>query len=90
MNVYRDKPIVMLAHMDVVDALPKDWERAPFTLTEEDGYFYGRGTIDNKLGIAMLTRAFAEEILADLQLPGLRESLEPVLGEHLSRLWGGA
>lgn len=52
------KPIVMLAHMDVVDALPKDWERAPFTLTEEDGYFYARGTQDNKYGVANLTGTF--------------------------------
>ena len=49
-----DKPIVMLAHMDVVDALPEDWDRDPFTLTEEDGYFFGRGTMDNKYGVANL------------------------------------
>ena len=38
------KRIALLAHMDVVDALPEDWERDPFTLTEADGYFYERGT----------------------------------------------
>lgn len=52
------KPIVMLAHMDVVDALPEDWERDPFTLIEDDGYFFGRGTQDNKYGIANLTGTF--------------------------------
>ena len=52
------KPIVMLAHMDVVDALPEDWERDPFTLVEEDGYFFGRGTQDNKYGVANLTGTF--------------------------------
>ncbi|MBX7497112.1 M20/M25/M40 family metallo-hydrolase [Qipengyuania sp. 6B39] len=52
------KPIVLLAHMDVVDALPEDWERDPFTLTEEDGYFYARGTQDNKYGVANLTGTF--------------------------------
>lgn len=52
------KPILFLAHMDVVDALPQDWERDPFTLIEEDGYFYGRGTMDDKFGIAMLTATF--------------------------------
>lgn len=52
------KPIVLLGHMDVVDALPEDWERPPFTLTEEDGYFFGRGTIDNKYGIMNLTATF--------------------------------
>ena len=52
------KPILLLAHMDIVDANPSDWERDPFTLIEEDGYFFGRGTLDNKLGIVALTSAF--------------------------------
>ncbi len=52
------KPIVLLGHMDVVDALPEDWERDPFTLTEEDGYFFGRGTMDNKYGVTNLTATF--------------------------------
>lgn len=52
------KPIVMLAHMDVVDARPEDWVRNPFELTEADGYFYGRGTTDNKYGVANLTGTF--------------------------------
>lgn len=51
-------PIALLAHMDVVDALPDDWERDPFTLIEEDGYFFGRGTFDNKAGVAALTATF--------------------------------
>jgi acetylornithine deacetylase/succinyl-diaminopimelate desuccinylase-like protein len=54
----KKRPIVLLAHMDVVDALPKDWERAPFTLTEEDGYFFGRGTSDNKYGVTNLVQTF--------------------------------
>ncbi len=53
-----EKPIAMLAHMDVVDALPEDWERDPFTLIEEDGYFFARGTQDNKYGVANLTGTF--------------------------------
>jgi carboxypeptidase PM20D1 len=52
------KPILLLAHMDIVDADPADWERDPFALIEEDGYFFGRGTLDNKLGIVSLTSAF--------------------------------
>lgn len=52
------KPIVLLGHMDVVDALEKDWVLPPFTLTEKDGYFFGRGTTDNKYGIMSLTHAF--------------------------------
>lgn len=52
------KPIVLLGHMDVVDALAKDWVLPPFTLTEKDGYFFGRGTTDNKYGITNLTQTF--------------------------------
>jgi len=42
------EPMLLLAHIDVVEANPDDWERDPFTLVEEDGYFYGRGTADDK------------------------------------------
>ena len=42
------KPIVLLAHLDVVEARRDDWSLDPFTLTEKDGYFYGRGTSDIK------------------------------------------
>jgi len=52
------RPIAVLAHMDVVDALPQDWERDPFTLTEEEGYFFGRGTLDNKYGVMNLIANF--------------------------------
>lgn len=52
------KPIVLLGHMDVVDALEQDWVLPPFTLTEKDGFFFGRGTTDNKYGIASLTHTF--------------------------------
>lgn len=52
------RPILLLAHMDVVPALRSDWERDPFTLVEENGFFFGRGTIDNKAGIAHLTSTF--------------------------------
>jgi acetylornithine deacetylase/succinyl-diaminopimelate desuccinylase-like protein len=48
------RPILFSAHMDVVDARPQDWERSPFKLVEENGMFYGRGTIDNKTGVASL------------------------------------
>jgi carboxypeptidase PM20D1 len=52
------KPVLFVAHMDVVDALREDWERDPFTLTEENGFFFGRGTLDDKFGITMLTANF--------------------------------
>ncbi len=37
-----------MGHIDVVDAKREDWERDPFTLFEENGFFYGRGTADMK------------------------------------------
>ena len=52
------KPILLIAHMDVVDAIPSDWERDPFTLVEENGYFYGRGSVDDKFGVTELTATF--------------------------------
>ncbi len=52
------EPVLFLAHADVVDALREDWVRDPFTLIEEDGLFYGRGTADDKYGVAILTTAF--------------------------------
>jgi acetylornithine deacetylase/succinyl-diaminopimelate desuccinylase-like protein len=54
----KQKPIVLLAHMDVVDALPDTWTRYPFELIEEDGYFFGRGTADNKYGVTSLVATF--------------------------------
>ena len=48
------RPILFSAHMDVVDARPEDWERDPYKLVEENGAFYGRGTLDNKAGVTAL------------------------------------
>ena len=48
------RPVLMLAHLDVVDARPEDWSTDPFVLTEQDGWFYGRGSVDNKAGAAIL------------------------------------
>jgi len=42
------KPILLLAHLDVVEAKREDWTVEPFKLLERDGYFYGRGTLDDK------------------------------------------
>jgi acetylornithine deacetylase/succinyl-diaminopimelate desuccinylase-like protein len=42
------KPVLLLGHLDVVEAKREDWTRDPFTLIEENGYFYGRGTFDMK------------------------------------------
>src|SRR6476660_4653930 len=42
------KPILLMAHIDVVEAKREDWERDPFKLVEEKGYFYARGDADDK------------------------------------------
>jgi len=42
------KALLLLAHIDVVEADPADWTLNPFTFTEQDGYYYGRGTTDDK------------------------------------------
>ena len=52
------EPVMLMAHLDVVDALRSDWEFEPFDLREIDGYFYGRGTDDNKAGIAHIVTNF--------------------------------
>ena len=52
------KPILLMAHMDVVTANRADWQRDPFTLVEENGYFYGRGTYDIKESLTNLTATF--------------------------------
>ena len=44
----RKKPMMVMAHIDVVDAKREDWSMDPFKLEEKDGYFYGRGTGDDK------------------------------------------
>lgn len=52
------KPVLFLAHMDVVDAKPEEWKTDPWKLTEANGALYGRGTVDNKFGILTLAQAF--------------------------------
>ncbi|MGE5760329.1 MAG: M20/M25/M40 family metallo-hydrolase, partial [Gemmatimonadota bacterium] len=65
----RRRPILLLAHLDVVEALPSDWSLDPFTLTERDGYFYGRGTSDIKdmaaIFVATLIRLKREGFVPD-------------------------
>jgi acetylornithine deacetylase/succinyl-diaminopimelate desuccinylase-like protein len=52
------KPILLMAHLDVVDARREDWSFDPFVFRESGGYYYGRGSSDNKAGAAMLVAAF--------------------------------
>ena len=53
------KPIAILGHMDVVDALAQNWQSDPYQPIEREGYLYGRGAVDNKAGIAAVTTTFA-------------------------------
>jgi acetylornithine deacetylase/succinyl-diaminopimelate desuccinylase-like protein len=58
---YRGKhsrdPVLFLGHLDVVEARPEDWSVDPFKLTQQEGWFYGRGTIDMKDGDAALAES---------------------------------
>src|SRR6202050_3358962 len=51
----KSKAILLLAHIDVVQANREDWTRDPFVLVEENGYFYGRGSSDDKAQAAIFT-----------------------------------
>ncbi len=54
----RARPVLFLAHLDVVEARREDWSMDPFRLNEQDGYFYGRGTQDIKGDAALLVTNF--------------------------------
>jgi acetylornithine deacetylase/succinyl-diaminopimelate desuccinylase-like protein len=68
------KPIVLLGHMDVVEAKSADWERDPFTAVEEKGYIFGRGSEDNKFDVSMMVAA-----LARLKAEGFKPKRDVVL-----------
>ncbi|HEX8362631.1 MAG TPA: M20/M25/M40 family metallo-hydrolase [Longimicrobium sp.] len=83
-------PILLLAHLDVVDARPEDWTVPPFRLTEEDGFFYGRGTLDDKamcaLWIAALIRLRREGFAPDRDLI-VALTADEEGGEHNGAAW---
>ena len=54
------RPIMLMGHMDVVEAKLEDSTTNPFVLTTRDGYYYGRGTIDMKAGIVGISRALIQ------------------------------
>jgi acetylornithine deacetylase/succinyl-diaminopimelate desuccinylase-like protein len=54
----RHKPVLVIGHLDVVEARREDWSTDPFKLTEKDGYFYGRGTQDMKESDAIAVADF--------------------------------
>lgn len=54
------KPILLMAHMDVVEAKAADWKNPPFEFREKDGYYLGRGTSDNKADLTGVVLALQE------------------------------
>lgn len=70
----KGKPIMLMGHMDVVEAKREDWTTDPFVLTERDGYYYGRGTIDMKDGLVAITQA-----LFDLKASGFKPTRDIVV-----------
>ncbi len=68
------KPIMLMGHMDVVEAKREDSTTDPFVLTERDGYYYGRGTIDMKDGIVGITQS-----LLDLKAAGFKPTRDIVV-----------
>src|SRR5215210_1438657 len=68
------RPILLMGHMDVVEAKREDSTTDPFVLTEKDGYYYGRGTIDMKDGIVGITEA-----MINLKAAGFRPKRDIVV-----------
>jgi acetylornithine deacetylase/succinyl-diaminopimelate desuccinylase-like protein len=83
------KAILLLAHIDVVEAKREDWTRDPFTLIEEGGYFYGRGTSDDKAMAAIFT-----DLMARYKQEGYKPKrtikLALTCGEETSGAFNGA
>lgn len=79
------KPLLLLAHLDVVEARREDWTRDPFKLVEENGFFYGRGTSDDKAMAAI----FVEEMIR-LKREGFRPDRDIVLALTADEELGGS
>ena len=83
------KPILLLAHIDVVEAKRADWTRDPFTLIEENGYFYGRGTVDDKAQAAIWTDTMVR-FAREKYKPKRTVKLALTCGEETSGAFNGA
>jgi carboxypeptidase PM20D1 len=70
----KKKPIVVIDHMDVVEAKPADWTRDPFTPVVENGYVYGRGSLDDKFDVSMVVT-----VLSKLKREGWKPDRDVVL-----------
>lgn len=83
------KPMLLLAHIDVVEAKRSDWTRDPFTLIEENGYFYGRGTTDDKAQAAIFTDSLIRFAQSGFK-PKRTIKLALTCGEETSGAFNGA
>lgn len=83
------KPLLLLAHIDVVVAKRSDWTRDPFTLVEEGGYFYGRGTSDDKAQAAIWAEMMARFAREHYQ-PRRTIKVALTCGEETSGAFNGA
>jgi acetylornithine deacetylase/succinyl-diaminopimelate desuccinylase-like protein len=83
------KPMLLIAHIDVVEAKREDWTRDPFKLIEEDGYFYGRGTVDDKAQAAIWTDIFVRFARQGYK-PKRTIKLALTCGEETSGAFNGA
>ena len=83
------KPMLLLAHVDVVEAKREDWVRDPFTLIEEDGYLYARGTVDDKAQAAIFTDTLIRFAQAGYR-PRRTIKLALTCGEETSGAFNGA
>ena len=83
------KPMLLLAHIDVVEAKRSDWVRDPFTLIEEDGYFYARGTADDKSQAAIWTDTLIR-FQKESYKPKRTVKLALTCGEETSGAFNGA
>lgn len=83
------KPMLLLGHLDVVEAKREDWTRDPFTFIEENGYFYGRGTSDMKAMDATWVDAMARFKQSGYQ-PKRTIKLALTCGEETNYAFNGA
>jgi acetylornithine deacetylase/succinyl-diaminopimelate desuccinylase-like protein len=68
------KPIVIIDHMDVVEAKPADWTRDPFTAVVENGYVFGRGAVDDKFDVSVVVT-----VLSKLKREGWKPGRDVIL-----------
>ena len=80
--------VLLLAHIDVVEARRADWQRDPFTLIEEDGWFYARGAVDDKAQAAIWVDAFIR-LKAEGFRPNRTLKLALTCGEETADTWNG-